>query len=63
MMEPLKSPNSPTEVIIYQRKPGWVRERIQDEEKYGTPNKTFRESKRPRFYSNYVALVSNIIDA
>jgi hypothetical protein len=26
-------------------------------------NNTFRESKRPRLYSNYVALVSNIIDA
>jgi hypothetical protein len=50
-------------VITYQRKPGWARELIQDAERYGAPNKTFRESKRPRLYSNYVALVSNIIDA
>jgi hypothetical protein len=50
-------------VITYQRKPGWARELIQDAERYGAPNKTFRESKRPRLYSNYVVLVSNIIDA
>jgi hypothetical protein len=50
-------------VITYQRKPGWSRELIQDAERYGALNKIFRESKRPRLYSNYVALVSNIIDA
>ena len=62
MMEPQKLVDSPAEVIRYQRKPSWARELVQDVEKYGAPNKTFRESKRPRFYSNYVALVSNIID-
>ena len=62
MMEPQKPVDSPTEVITYQRKPGWPRELIQDAKRYVAPNKTFRESKRPRLYSNYVALVSNIID-
>ena len=50
-------------MITYQRKPSWARELTQDAKKYGAPNKHFRESKRPRFYSNYVAIVSNIIDA
>jgi hypothetical protein len=63
MMEPQKPVDSPTKVITYQRKPGWAHELIQDAERYGAPNKTFKESKRPRLYSNYVALVSNIIDA
>ena len=56
MMEPQKPIDSPTEVITYQRNPSWAHE-------YGAPNKTFKESKRPQFYSNYVALMSNIIDA
>ena len=63
MMEPQKPVDSPTEVITYQRKPGWAHELIQYAERYGAPNKTFRESKIPRLYSNYVALASNIIDA
>jgi hypothetical protein len=58
MMEPKNLVDSPTKVITYQRKLGWARELIQDAERYGTPNKTSRESKRPRLYSNYVALVS-----
>ena len=63
MMDPQKPVDLPTEVITYQRKPSWARELIQDTEKYGAPSRSFRESKKPRFYSNYVALVSNIIDA
>ena len=63
MMEPQKPIDSPTEVITYQRKPSWTRELIQDAEKYGAPNKIFKEREKHRFYSNYVALVSNIIDA
>ena len=50
-------------MITYKRNLEWACELIQDAERYGAPNKTFRESKRPRLYSNYVALVSNIIDA
>lgn len=61
-MEPQKPADSSREVITYKRKPGWARELIQDVENYGVPYKTFRERKRPQLYSNYVALVSNIID-
>jgi hypothetical protein len=38
MMEPQKPVDSPTEVITYQRKPGWARELIQDAERYGASN-------------------------
>jgi hypothetical protein len=45
------------------RRPTLAREIIQDAEKYGAPDGSFRESKRPRPYSSYVALLSDIIDA
>jgi hypothetical protein len=35
---------------------------IQDAEKYGAPNGSFKESKRPQPYSSYMALLSDIID-
>jgi len=35
---------------------------IQDVEKYGAPDGSFRESKRPIPYSSYVAFLSDIID-
>jgi hypothetical protein len=44
------------------RRPTWAREIIQDAEKYGAPDGSFRERKRPRPYSSYVALLSDIID-
>jgi hypothetical protein len=45
------------------RRQAWARQIIQDVEKYGAPDGPFRESKRPRPYSSYVALLSDIIDA
>ena len=44
-------------------RPTWAREIIQDAEKYGAPDGSFRESKKPRPYSSYVALLCDIIDA
>ena len=46
----------------HKRKPTWVREEILDAERYGTPEGIHRESKRPRPYSSYVALLCDIID-
>jgi hypothetical protein len=40
----------------------WDREIIQDSEKYDALDGSFRESKRPRPYSSYVSLLSDIID-
>ena len=52
-------PQEPVEPL-HKRRPAWAREVIQDE-KYGTPTRMHRESKRPRPYSNYVALLCDII--
>ena len=49
-------------MISYKRRPAWARELIQDVEKYGAPDGSLRETKRPRTYSSYVALLSDIID-
>lgn len=63
MTEHQKPENSPKEVITHKRRPTWARELIQDAEKYGAPDGSLRESKRPRTYSSCVALLSDIIDA
>lgn len=63
MTEPHKHEDTPKEVISHNRRPAWDRELIQDVEKYLSPDGSLKESKRPRTYSSYVALLSNIIDA
>lgn len=50
------------EITVSKKRPTWFRSTIQDAEKYGAPIGSFRESKRPRRYSNYMALMSDIID-
>jgi hypothetical protein len=45
------------------RKPGWLKETVQEAEKIDAPKGTFGESKRPRRYGGYVALMSSISDA
>jgi hypothetical protein len=35
---------------------------IQDAERYGAPEGSLRERKRPHMYSSYMALLSDIID-
>ena len=41
----------------------WACEIIQDAKKYGAPDGSLRENKRPCTYTSYVALLSDIIDA
>ena len=62
MAEPQRPVDPPKEVSL-KRKPTWARELIQDAERYGAPEGSLRESKRPRTYSSYVALLSDIINA
>ena len=62
MAEPQR-PIDPPKEVSHKRKPAWARELIQDAERYGAPERSLRESKRPRMYSSYMALLSNIIDA
>ena len=49
-------------MISLKRRPYWAHEIIQDAEKYGALEGTFRESKRPRPYSSYVTLMCNLVD-
>ena len=42
-------------------KPAWVREIIQEVEKYGTPEGSTRTSKRSNPYSSYVALMCDLV--
>jgi hypothetical protein len=46
----------------HKRKLAWARELIQDGEKYGVPKGTTRHVKRPKPFSNYTALMCNLLD-
>ena len=61
MAEP-QMPVDPPKEVSHKRKPAWARELIQDAERYGAPEGSLRESKRPRIYLSYMALLSDIID-
>ena len=61
MKEPHRSKDPPKEVS-HKRRPVEECDLIQDVEKYGAPDGSLRDSKRPHTYSSYVALLSNIID-
>ena len=61
-LEPQRPEDPPKEVTLGKRRPAWAHELMQEADKYGAPDETFRESKKPKTYSSYVALLSNIID-
>ena len=61
MAEPQMPMDLPKEVS-HKRKPVWARELIQDAERYGAPEGSLRERKRPCIYSSYMALLFDIID-
>jgi hypothetical protein len=62
MEEPQIPADSSREMNTRKRRLSWAREIIQDVEKYGAPNGSFIERKRPQPYSRYVAFLSDIID-
>jgi hypothetical protein len=45
------------------RKPGWLKEIVQELERIAAPKGTFRERKRPHRFGGYVSLMRNISDA
>jgi hypothetical protein len=45
------------------RKPGWLKEIVQEPERITSPKGTFRERKRTHRFRGYVALMRNISDA
>jgi hypothetical protein len=48
--------------ISHKRKPSWVRELIQDGEKYGSPEGTMRQVKKPKTFSSYMDLMCDILE-
>jgi hypothetical protein len=48
--------------ILHKRNPAWARELIQDGEKYGVPQKTTRQVKRPKPFSSYTALMCDLLE-
>jgi hypothetical protein len=47
--------------ISHKRKPAWARELIQYGEKYGVPEGTTRQVKRPEPFSSYMALMCDLL--
>jgi hypothetical protein len=52
----------PQMTILHKRKPAWARELIQDGEKYGVPQGTTRQVKRPKSFSSYTALMCDLLE-
>jgi hypothetical protein len=58
----IESQEPPRMMISHKRKPAWARELIQDAEKYGAPKGTMRQSKKPKPFSSYMALMCDLIE-
>jgi hypothetical protein len=52
----------PQMMILHKRKSSWARELIQDGEKYGVPQGTTRQVKRPKPFSSYMALMCDLLE-
>jgi hypothetical protein len=52
----------PQMTFSHKKKNVWARELIQDGEKYGVPEGTTRQVKRPKPFSSYTALMCNLLD-
>ena len=48
--------------ITRKRKPAWTREIIWEAERYGALEGSTRERKKPNTFSNYVAMMCNLVD-
>jgi hypothetical protein len=48
--------------ISHKRKPTWARELIQYGEKYGAPEGTMRQVKKPKSFSSYMALMCDLLE-
>jgi hypothetical protein len=48
--------------ISHKGNPAWARELIQDGEKYGAPKGTMRQVKKPKPFSNYMALMCDLLE-
>jgi hypothetical protein len=48
--------------ISHKIKPTWARELIQDGDKYGVPEGTMRQVKKPNPFSSYMALMCDLLE-
>jgi hypothetical protein len=58
----IESQEPPKMTISLKRKLAWARELIQDGEKYGAPEGTMRQVKKPNPFSSYMALMCDLIE-
>jgi hypothetical protein len=63
MVESERPVDLPEEAVATKKRPAWLWNTLQEVEEHAAPKGSFRESKRPHKFSNYVALMSNIIDS
>jgi hypothetical protein len=52
----------PQMTIFHKRNPAWARELIQYGEKYGVPEGTARQVKKPKPFSSYMALMCDLLE-
>ena len=52
----------PQMMILHKKNPAWAREIIQYGEKYGVPQGTTRQVKRPNPFSSYTALMCDLLE-
>jgi hypothetical protein len=58
----IESQEPPQMMISHKRNPSWEREIIQYGEKYGAPEKTRRQVKKPKPFSSYMALMCDLLE-
>jgi hypothetical protein len=58
----IESQEPPQMMISHKRKLAWERELIQYGEKYGAPEGTMRQVKKPNPFSSYMALMCDLIE-
>jgi hypothetical protein len=58
----IESQEPPRMTISHKRKPTWAKEPIKDAQKYGAPKGNMRQSKKPKPFSNYMALMCDLVE-
>ena len=59
MLDPQEPPHMN---ISHKRKIAWVRDIIQEVERYGSPEGSTRQSKNPKLFPSYVDLMCDLVD-
>jgi U3 small nucleolar RNA-associated protein 14 len=58
----IESQEPPQMTISHKRNPSWERELIQYGEKYGAPEGTMRQVKKPNPFSSYMDLMCDLLE-